>query len=183
MFATRAPFSDRFALVAAERSHLDPVDVYTALVAGISGRAIEVSATIAYAERADVRELTASGVMRDVSDALKYTIRSLETADDEWIAETIDDVLEAMDAETEDDDDAAGDEEGEEASDEDEGGEEEEIGAEEIASLKAKIAEAVAAWDEWEPEDQILASLKANFAASFSKAVEEMERIDETEPV
>lgn len=194
MFASRPSFTDRFSLIASERSHIDPVDVYAAFVIGISERAIETSAAIAYADRDEEKTPTVQGVMREMGDALKYVIRSLETASDEWVAETVDYVLSGLEMDTDEDDEGeegddeeAGEPEGGEGVEEEEGDDEEEEGdeicAEEIASLKAKIAEAVATWDEWESEDQILASLKANFAESFSKVVEDMERIDETETV
>lgn len=197
MFASRPSFTDRFSRIASERSHIDPVEVYAAFVIGISERAIETSAAIAYADRDEEKTPTAQGVMREMGDALKYVIRSLETASDEWVAETVDYVLEGLEMDTDEDDggDEGGEDDDGEETDETEGGEgveeeeeEEEddggdMGEDEIASMKSKIAEAVESWAEWEPEDRILASLKENFAASVDYAANEMEKIDETETV
>jgi hypothetical protein len=109
MFASRPSFTDRFSRIASERSHIDPVEVYAAFVIGISERAIETSAAIAYADRDEEKTPTAQGVMREMGDALKYVIRSLETASDEWVAETVDYVLEGLEMDTDEDD---GDDEG-----------------------------------------------------------------------
>lgn len=183
MFSARASFSDRFVLIAAERSHVDPMDVYSALVAGIMTRAIEVTASIMQADDAgNFPTVSNEDALRGMSDALKYVIRMLEHASDEWVGETVDNVLDFVDDLMEEDGaestGAIGDGDGDGECEDDDCDEVGELSVDEIRELEKQIGEAVEAWDTWEPTDEILLSLKESFAASFDKAVERIHSAD-----
>lgn len=190
MFGSAPPFSDRVAAVARKRRDLDVASILALLVTAISAEAVVVAEYILPRDEADKPGKIDS--LRAMSDALKYVVMSAENFDEEDIEERIDTTLSVMPEEARakmNEDvlgalhDAFGEIEGDEDMSEtpdseeiessgssDEDSTEDEDFEEDIV---AEVEEAVKKWDEWNPTDPLLASLKSGFADSVENAVEE----------
>lgn len=196
MFSSLPPFLTRIASLARRRTDLDPAAILALLVTGISAEAVVIAQALADPEKSE-EELTASENLRLMSYSLKFVIMSSEHFDETDIEDRVDAALESMSDESRarlaDDpigalreafgptEETEGDEErtdSEEEYESESGGESSDDSSDGLSTeeLRAIVAESVAAWDDWNPDDPLLQSLKTGFADSFSEAALDVER-------
>jgi polyhydroxyalkanoate synthesis regulator phasin len=197
MFAAQPPFLTRIAAIARRRTELDPAEILALLVTAISAEAVVIAQAI-LPEDVEEGEISASESLRAMSDALKFVVMNAEHFTEEEIEERVDAALDPMTDETrerlssdpigalreafgpcEDPCEESSEEEEEVDSDYSEESDVSEEGSDDCMNeeeLKEAIAEAAEAWDEWNPTDPLLESMKHGFANSFEEAIAEIER-------